>query len=109
MEKKTCKLLITLGITSNYYGYYYITNALQLLMSGSENLLLITKRLLPHVARLNSTSPKNVERDIRHSIEIAWRTNPELLSELAGHPLPKKPTVGEFLSILFHKIQFDED
>lgn len=109
MQKKTNKLLTSLGITANYFGYYYISSAVQLVLSGSENLLLITKRLYPHVARLHNTSSRNVERNIRHAVEIAWRTNPARLSELAGHDLQHKPTVGEFLSIISNTILYDED
>ena len=79
MEKEICSLLTSLGITSNYYGYYYISQAIQLTASGMENLLLVTKRLYPHIAQIYNTSSKNVERNIRHAVEIAWRTNRGLL------------------------------
>lgn len=108
MEKEICSLLTSLGITSNYYGYYYISQAIQLTASGMENLLLVTKRLYPHIAQIYNTSSKNVERNIRHSVDIAWRTNPALLCELAGHQLKYKPTSGEFLAILSSKIIYSD-
>lgn len=108
MEQSIKKILIRLGITSNYYGHHYILHSLQLLMSGEEDLLLITKRLMPHVARLNNTSYSNAERNIRHAITIAWRTNPELMEELAGRKLAQKPSIGEFLSILLYAVKYGE-
>ena len=109
MQKKINALLTSLGITSNYVGYYYISQAIQLTSSGMENLLLVTKRLYPHIARLYNTSSKNVERNIRHAVEIAWRSNPQLICELAGHTLAYKPTSGEFLAIVSGRIIYDED
>lgn len=109
MEKEICSLLTSLGITSNYYGYYYVSQAIQLTASGRENLLLITKRLYPHIACIYNTSTKNVERNIRHAVEIAWRTNQPLLCELAGHHLEYKPTSGEFLSILTSSIIYSKN
>lgn len=109
MQKKINTLLTNLGITSNYNGFYYIAQAILLTSSGMENLLLITKRLYPHIARLHNTSSKNVERNIRHAVEVAWRTNPQMLSDLAGRPLTYKPTSGEFLAILTNSILCDSD
>ena len=108
MQRKINSLLTSLGITSNYNGYYYISQALLLTSSGMENLLLVTKRLYPHIAKLYNTSTKNVERNIRHSIKIAWKSNPQLLCELAGRQLTERPTSGEFLAIVSNYIMQEE-
>lgn len=109
MQKKINTLLTNLGITSNYNGFYYISQALFLTSTGMENLLLITKRLYPHVARLHNTSSKNVERNIRHAIDIAWKSNPELVCQLAGRNITQRPTSGEFLAILTNSLLDSED
>lgn len=109
MQKKINSLLTSLGITSNYNGFYYISQAILLTTSGMENLLLITKRLYPHIAQMYNTSPKNVERNIRHAVGIAWKTNPQLLCNLAGRTLDCKPTSGEFLAILTNTVLSDEE
>ncbi len=108
MQKKINTLLTSLGITSNYNGYYYISQALLLTSSGMENLLLVTKRLYPHIAKLHNTSSKNVERNIRHAVDVAWKTNPELLCRLAGRTLACRPTSGEFLAILTNELICDD-
>ena len=46
-----------------------------------------------------------VERNIRTAVQIAWRTNPELLREMAGYPLDGPPTASEFLEILSNDVQ----
>ena len=45
------------------------------------------------------------ERNIRTAVQIAWRTNPELLREMAGYPLDGPPTASEFLEILSNDVQ----
>lgn len=109
MQKKINSLLTSLGITSNYNGFHYISQAVLMTTSGMANLLLITKHLYPHIARLYNTSSKNVERNIRHAVEIAWRSNPELLCKLAGRKLDRKPTAGEFMAILTNEMLRDSE
>lgn len=100
MQREINSLLTSLGITSNYKGFYYISQAVLLTTSGIEDLSLITKRLYPHIALMHNTSSKNVERNIRHAISIAWKTNPQLICKLAGRELKSRPTSSEFLTIL---------
>ena len=46
-----------------------------------------------------------VDQNIRTAVQIAWRTNPELLREMAGYPLDGPPTASEFLEILSNDVQ----
>lgn len=73
---------------------------LSLSLSDMENLLLVTKRLYPEIAKHYHTSSKNVERNIRTVIDIAWDNNPQLLPQLAKGSLLGKPTTSEFIAIL---------
>ena len=56
---------------------------------------------------LGSGQPLRAEmdRNIRTAVQIAWRTNPELLREMAGYPLDGPPTASEFLEILSNDVQ----
>jgi len=100
MRNKIYALLSSLGITANYTGFFYITDALLLSVSDTDHLLLVTKRLYPDLAKRYHTSAKNIERSIRTAINIAWNNNPELLMQIAKNKLPSKPTATEFLAIL---------
>lgn len=100
MLNRIYSLLASLGITANYVGFFYAAHALELAVSDMENLLLVTKRIYPEIAKYHHTSAKNVERNIRTVINVAWDSNPGLLEELAKRPLPAKPTATEFLAIL---------
>ena len=52
------------------------------------------------VARQYSTTWQAVERNIRAAADRAWRCNPALLTELAGHPLGEPPTASQLIAIL---------
>lgn len=69
-------------------------------LSDMENLLFITKSIYPEVAKRYHTSAKNVERNIRTVVGVAWDSNPELLIRLANRDLHEKPTSTEFIAIL---------
>lgn len=92
-------LLLHLGIAANYTGFFHTAYAVYLAMENPQKLTLVTKWLYPEVAQYYRTSWKAVERNIRASISIIWDTNPERLSKIAGHPLLKKPSPAQFISI----------
>ena len=93
-------LLCRLGGTANYAGFAQTAYAVSLAAGQPERLLLVTKWLYPDVARHFGTTWRCVERNIRTAAAAAWERNPQLLSELAGCELARKPTNAQFLAIL---------
>lgn len=90
-----------LGIHSIYCGYAYIIYAAELASENDGYLLAITKWLYPEIAAHFDTTCSRVERGIRTVVNSCWQDgNIEFLNEMAGHPLCKKPTSGEFIAIL---------
>ena len=90
-----------LGIHSIYCGYAYIIYATELASEDNVYLLAITKWLYPEIAARFDTTCSRVERGIRTVVNSCWQDgNIEFLNEMAGHPLCKKPTSGEFIAIL---------
>lgn len=100
MSDLLSSLLCSLGITPNYTGYYYVVCAVELTISDSSHLVQVTKDLYPTVAARFSSTPSRVERNIRHTAELAWKTNPELLRRMAGHPLKQRPKASQFIAFL---------
>lgn len=100
-------LLFRLGITPNYKAYQQIITAISLSSDNAGFLLMMTKQLYPAVAQVYRTSWRAVERNIRSAADRAWRCNPALLTELAGHPLGEPPTASQLIAILtaWHKQQ----
>lgn len=102
------KLVRSLGIGATYRGYRYLTYAVRICLEDEEYLLSISKLLYPEIAKEFNTTISSVERDIRTVIQVCWdRGNQELLQSIALHPLPCRPTAGEFLDILVGHLQSD--
>ena len=93
-------LLHSLGVTEEYTGFPHTIYAVQLAIDNPERLKLITKLIYPDVAGRYGTNWKAVERNMRTVVSVAWKTDPLLLSELAGFHLKRKPNNSRFLAIL---------
>lgn len=93
--------LFYLGITVRYIGYRYAKEALLLLKEDECRIYSVTKCLYPEIARKYSTSISAVERDIRTLSLVAWRGRRQILEEMAGHPLERRPTSSHFLAIVY--------
>ncbi len=94
-------LLMKLGITPNYAGFFQTAFALELIRRNPDTLQLVTKCLYPAVAKRYGTTWQAVERNIRSAATMAWCRNPELVSRLAGYPLSSRPRAAQFMAILF--------
>ena len=94
------RMLLKLGATPRYIGFDYLIYAVTLSLNNRQYLLSVTKELYPTVAKHYHTTIYSVERDIRTVITAIWKRNPNYLQTIAGYPLEKKPSVGEFIAIL---------
>ena len=97
---KAAHLLLQLGVTANYAGFYQTAYAVSLSVKEPDRLLFITKWIYPDVAIHYATNVKCIERNIRTVAGVSWRKNSRLLSALAEYPLSAKPGNAEFLAIL---------
>lgn len=100
MNNVISQLLVPLGITAKYTGFFYLTYAIELVEHDPSHLVLVTKDLYPTVATHFSSTPSRVERNIRHTAGLAWQVNPVLLQEMAGYPLTQRPCASQFIAIL---------
>ena len=98
-----------LGVTSNYKGYFYISDAIQLVMISQERPLKITKDIYPFLARKYKTTTLNIEHNIRTVINVCWQTNRTRIEEIAGYPLGSKPSNGDFIDIIAYYLLSEGD
>ena len=103
MNDLLSSLLYPLGVTPQYTGYYYISFAVELAAADPSHLMLVTKDLYPTVAARFASTPSRVERNLRHMTDLAWRTNPKLLEDMAGHHLSSRPHASKFIAILVNQ------
>ncbi len=103
------KLLSNLGIPSNINGFHYIRAAI-LKLYESEELPPISE-LYRVVAKRYKTSGDNVERCIRHAIDVSWiRGDLDLIDEYFGSSIDlnkAKPTNSEYLYTIADRIKID--
>lgn len=96
------ELPLSLGIHGTYKGYYYLTFALEQVLTDEKQLLFITKTLYPCIARRYHTTPSCVDRNLRTVIGRCWNScGREHLQQISSYSLEKCPTVSEFLDILY--------
>lgn len=94
-------ILLQLGIAPNYKGYHQMLTALEIVEANPEALTMVTKWLYPAVAKRHQTNWKQVERNLRIAVRTAWGTNRDFLQKLSPLPVKKRPTVSQFISILW--------
>lgn len=72
IEYEITKVLHQIGIPSSIKGFKYIRDAVYMVLKDWEAITAVTKEIYPVIANKYYTSRANVERAIRHSLDIAW-------------------------------------
>lgn len=103
------KLLLSIGVPPNIYGYGYIIRSIELILSNPEYMHYITKGLYIDVAKYFHATPTRVERAIRHAINAAWINNcdEDFMNQIFQNcirPNRKVPSNSVFLSRLYYYI-----
>jgi len=109
LETRITHILTMLGIPIHIKGFHYARKAIAVTAENNEAVSAITKILYPHVAKIYSTTPSQVERAIRHAIEVAWdRCNTETLRTIFGYFINcegRRPTNSEFIARIADHLQ----
>lgn len=99
-ESIITKLLHDLGLPSNIKGYDYIKEGIIISYNNPHNIS-FTRDVYPIIANKYKSTSKNVERAIRHAIDISWnRGNWDLMEEIFGYSINQekaKPTNKEYI------------
>lgn len=111
LEVKITNIIHEIGVPAHVKGYFYLREAISLVVNNMDLLGAVTKELYPTIARKYNTTPSRVERAIRHAIEIAWnRGCIETINELFGytiHSQKGKPTNSEFIALISDKLRME--
>lgn len=103
METAVINNLHKLGIPASFDGYRYLKTTIRLLTEGKiTSDFCVTKELYPEVAKLHKKTPQQVERAIRHAIEVGYdRGDLEAWETIFGYSVSYqkgKPTNFEFIA-----------
>lgn len=107
--KQIYGIIRKLGVTSNYKGYFYLADAIQLAMNSQDVPIKITKDIYPNLAKKYKTTTMNIEHNIRTVINLCWETNRNGMVEIAGYPLNYKPTNSEFIDMAAYYLSSEEE
>ncbi len=100
VQMEILSLLARLGTASNHIGMQQTAYGVYLAVQNPNKLTFTTKWLYPEIAKYYGTNWNAVERNIRSVTHKIWETNPQLLSEIAGRKLLKKPTASNLMVML---------
>ena len=75
LEETISDIIISIGIPPSIVGSAYMNEAVRLAIEQPKMLICITKSLYAEVAKKFDTKVANVERGIRHAIDVAWNKN----------------------------------
>jgi len=85
MEQKVTDIIREIGISARFKGYYYLRDAIVLVIENDEFLRGVATKLYPLVAEKYHTSGSCVERNIRHCLSITCsRGNITFINRLFG-------------------------
>ncbi len=111
LEVEVTNIIHEVGIPAHIKGYFYLRDAIMMVVNHVDYLGAITKELYPAVAGKYETTPSRVERAIRHAIEVAWnRGNIDAITRLFGYTVSHdrgKPTNSEFIAMIADKLRMD--
>ena len=104
MKEMINNTLHRLSITRNYRGYRILYVAALLVLEDEDRLIFATD-LYREVSKIINCPYTSVERNIRTVIFRVWKTNKNLLLEMAGYPLHVPPCASEFIDIIVNHVR----
>lgn len=108
-REEIVRVVRRLGFVFSYQGTSSLVEAVMLCVQDPEALTAVTKRVYPAIAKKTGTKWRNVERNLRTTMDAFWeRGNRELLNELAGYDLRVRPSVGEIINYIAGYIRDQE-
>jgi two-component system response regulator (stage 0 sporulation protein A) len=102
-EAFSLHVLHGIHISPTLSGYTYIKTALSLAINKTELLDTVTKELYPKIAKTHNVTTSQVERSMRHAIEMTWKKNGgRKYTDIIGYGNPDmpRPTVSAFIKTL---------
>lgn len=106
-------ILHEIGIPTHIKGYTYLRKAILISFFDSNAVCSITNSLYPSIAKYYNTGISQVERAIRHAIEVAWhRGNVDILHNYFGYTtsaITGKPTNSEFIAMIADRLRLKEN
>jgi two-component system response regulator (stage 0 sporulation protein A) len=105
---KLTKLLSDLGLPSNIYGFHFIRYAITYVYDN-DYIDIPMNKIYEEVSKKYKTSKENVERCIRHAIDISWtRGDLDVIDDIFGSSVDinkAKPTNSEYIYTIADRLR----
>lgn len=109
LESEITNIIHEIGVPAHIKGYFYLREAISMVVNDIELLSAVTKELYPSIARKYNTTSSRVERAIRHAIEVAWsRGQIDSINKIFGYTVHNekgKPTNSEFIAMVADRLR----
>lgn len=109
LESEITSIIHEIGVPAHIKGYFYLREAISMVVNDIELLSAVTKELYPSIARKYNTTSSRVERAIRHAIEVAWnRGQIDSINKIFGYTVHNekgKPTNSEFIAMVADRLR----
>ncbi|WP_371136981.1 sporulation transcription factor Spo0A [Candidatus Arthromitus sp. SFB-rat-Yit] len=109
LESEITGIIHEIGVPAHIKGYFYLREAISMVVNDIELLSAVTKELYPSIARKYNTTSSRVERAIRHAIEVAWsRGQIDSINKIFGYTIHNekgKPTNSEFIAMVADRLR----
>lgn len=107
--KEVTDTLYNLGISPKLAGYKYIIEATMLSYYDNSYINNLTTKLYPKIGEKYNTTPSRIERDIRYSVEKAWKNGDiNLINDMGKYITSFKtgrPCNSDFIAILVDRLK----
>ena len=111
LDKKLIDILISVGISANLQGYYFLKDSIKLAIENPRYVSSITKIMYPTIAIKYKTTACRVERAIRHALEVSFNKGKIInLNEIFGLNIFnefEKPTNSEFVALIADRLSLE--
>ncbi|MDD4168956.1 MAG: sporulation transcription factor Spo0A [Desulfotomaculaceae bacterium] len=111
LDVAVTNIIHEMGVPAHIKGYFYLRDAILMVINDVNLLGAVTKELYPMIAVKYQTTPSRVERAIRHAIELAWdRGNVDMMTKFFGYTINLergKPTNSEFIAMVADKLRIE--
>lgn len=108
LREATRFVLLGIGVDPSIKGYNYLRTAIELVYNKRDYLDAVTKELYPSIAKEYGSTPRNVERSIRHAIEKAFNSaSNDVIYQYFGNvinPNTGKVTNSTFIATIVENI-----
>ena len=109
-DKILSDIILTLGISPSTVGSLYLSEAVKMMIEKPELKMSITKGLYKELAEKFNTKQANIERGIRHAIDVSCAKNRivELnkIFKVKIYKRNERPSNSEIISLLAERIPY---